>query len=98
MVMSKDPQQKYLFVADAHNDVIWEIDRQSGKTLGNFGRNGTYAGQFHWINSIAMDSKGNIYITETYEGKRVQKFSYKGLGPVTKENQGVVWPTRTSTH
>ncbi len=38
------------------------------------------------------------YITETYEGKRVQKFSYKGLGPVTKENQGVVWPTRTSTH
>ena len=37
MVMSKDPQQKYLFVADAHNDVIWTVERQSGKTLGYFG-------------------------------------------------------------
>ena len=34
MVISKDPQQKYLFVADAHNDVVWTVDRQSGKTLG----------------------------------------------------------------
>ena len=30
--MSKDPQQKYMFVADGHDDVIWILDRQSGKT------------------------------------------------------------------
>jgi hypothetical protein len=41
--------------------------------------------------SIATDSKGNIYTTETYEGKRLQKFVYKGMGTVLKE-QGVVWP------
>ena len=28
-------------------------------------------------------SKGNLYTMETYEGKRVQKFTYKGTGPVT---------------
>ena len=42
--------------------------------------------------SIATDSKGNLYTTETYEGKRVQKFVYKGLGPVRTPNQGVLWP------
>ena len=40
--------------------------------------------------------KGNVYTTETYEGKRVQKFTYKGLGPVDKENQGSVWPRTNS--
>ena len=42
--------------------------------------------------AIAVDSQGNIYTTETYEGKRLQKFVYKGMGPVTTQNQGVVWP------
>ena len=37
--------------------------------------------------------KGNLYTTETYQGRRVQKFLYKGLAPVTKKEQGVVWPT-----
>jgi sugar lactone lactonase YvrE len=32
------------------------------------------AGQFHWIDAIAMDSKGNIYTGEVDTGKRVQKF------------------------
>lgn len=42
--------------------------------------------------SIATDSAGNLYTTETYEGKRIQKFIYKGIGAVTTMNQGVVWP------
>ena len=74
LVLSRDPQQKYLYVADGTNDKVWILDRQSGKTLGNFGRNGTYAGQFHWINAIAMDSRGNIYTGEVEENKRIQKF------------------------
>jgi hypothetical protein len=45
------------------------------------------------VHSIATDSKGNIYTTETYEGKRLQKFRYKGVGAVKRGNQGVVWPT-----
>ncbi|MCY4505612.1 MAG: hypothetical protein OXG35_01425, partial [Acidobacteria bacterium] len=49
-------------------------------------------GQFYGAHSIATDSSGNIYTTETFEGKRVQKFVYKGEGPI-RANQGVVWPS-----
>ncbi len=33
--------------------------------------------------NLAVDAKGNLFITEAYEGKRVQKFTYRGLGPAT---------------
>jgi len=75
MVMSKDAGQKFLYVADGTNNVVWILDRQSGKTLGNFGGNGRYAGQLHWINAIGMDSKGNIYTGEVEQAKRIQKFA-----------------------
>jgi len=60
--------------------------------LTSFGDGGRQPGQFFAVHSIATDSAGNIYTTETYEGKRVQKFLYKGMGPVTKTDQGVLWP------
>jgi hypothetical protein len=75
MVMSKDPQQKYLFVADAHNDVIWTVERQSGRTLGYFGSSGRLAGQLHFPNAIGIDTRGNIYVGEVDNGKRIQKFA-----------------------
>jgi hypothetical protein len=43
------------------------------------------------VHSIATDSKGNIYTTETYEGKRLQKFVLKGMGRVAPA-QGTTWP------
>jgi acetyl esterase/lipase len=46
------------------------------------------------VHSIATDSKGNVYTTETWEGKRLQKFVYKGIGNVMAANQGVLWPKR----
>ena len=98
IAFSKDAQQKYLYLADGRNQKVYVIERQSLQLLTSFGDGGRQPGQFFGAHSIATDSKGNIYITETYEGKRVQKFVYKGLGPVTKENQGVVWPTRTSSN
>lgn len=48
--------------------------------VAGFGGAGHWAGQFYGPHNIAADSKGNLYITETYEGKRVQRFLYKGLG------------------
>jgi DNA-binding beta-propeller fold protein YncE len=75
LAISRDPQQKYLYVADGTNNKVWILDRQSGKTLGSFGSNGRYAGQLHWINAIAMDSKGNIYTGEVEQAKRIQKFA-----------------------
>ncbi len=74
MVISTDPEQKYLFVADASNNVIWSVDRRSGETLGHFGSPGRLAGQLNFPNAISMDSKGNIYTGEVSNGKRIQKF------------------------
>jgi len=58
-----------------------------------FGDGGRQPGQFFGAHGIAVDSKGNIYTTETYEGKRLQKFVYKGIGMVPRA-QGVIWPRR----
>ena len=74
MVISIDPEQKYLFVADASNNVIWSVDRRSGETLGHFSHPGRLAGQLNFPNAISMDSKGNIFTGEVSNGKRIQKF------------------------
>lgn len=92
IAFSKDPEQSYIYLADGKNMKVYIIDRKKLEILTSFGDGGRQPGQFFGTHSIATDSKGNIYTTETYEGKRVQKFVYKGLGPVTKKDQGVVWP------
>jgi DNA-binding beta-propeller fold protein YncE len=90
---SKDPEQKYIYLTDGKNEKVYIIDRQKMEILTSFGDGGRQPGQFYGVHSIAVDSKGNIYTTETYEGKRIQKFVYKGIGPVTKKDQGTVWPS-----
>ena len=93
IAFSRDPEQKFIYLADGKNMKVYIIDRESLEILTSFGDGGRQPGQFFAVHSIATDSKGNIYTTETYEGKRVQKFLYKGMAPVTSEDQGVVWPT-----
>src|SRR5687768_16238171 len=94
IAFSRDPQQRYLYLADGKNERVYIIDRQSLEILTTFGDGGRQPGQFFAVHSIATDSKGNIFTTETYEGKRVQKFVYKGLGAVARKDQGVLWPKR----
>jgi DNA-binding beta-propeller fold protein YncE len=94
IAFSRDPGQKYLYVADGQNMKVHILDRETLAELSAFGDGGRQPGQFYAVHSIATDSKGNIYTTETYEGKRVQKFNYKGIAPVTKANAGTVWPTK----
>jgi DNA-binding beta-propeller fold protein YncE len=96
IAFSRDPQQKYLYVADGMNMRVYIVDRQSLDVLTSFGDGGRQPGQFYAVHSVATDSKGNLYTTETYEGKRVQKFNFKGIGTVPTANQGVLWPTRAA--
>lgn len=93
LAFSKDPQQRFIFLADGTNEKIRVIVRETMMEITNFGDGGRQPGQFFGVHSIATDSKGNIYITETYEGKRLQKFVYKGMGDVAS-SQGTVWPKR----
>lgn len=92
IALSKDPQQKYLYVADGSNMKIHVVERDTLNILTSFGDGGRQPGQFYAVHSIATDSKGNIFTTETYRGQRVQKFLYRGMAAVTKKDQGVVWP------
>lgn len=92
IAFSGDEAQRFLFLADGKNMKIWVIERESMEILTSFGDGGRQPGQFFAVHSIATDSQGNLYTTETYEGKRVQKFVYRGLRPVTARDQGVPWP------
>jgi DNA-binding beta-propeller fold protein YncE len=71
------PDQKVLFVADGHDKKVWMLDRASLETIGSFGDGGRYPGLFYGVGSVAVDSKGNVYTGETFDGKRVQKFVKK---------------------
>jgi DNA-binding beta-propeller fold protein YncE len=97
VALSRDPQQKYLYVADGSNMKVHVLQRDTLEILTTFGDGGRQPGQFYAVHSIATDSKGNIFTTETYRGQRVQKFLYKGVGPVGKRDQGVVWPKPAKT-
>ena len=96
IAFSRDAQQKYMYLADGENSKVHIIQRDSLELLTSFGEGGRQPGSFYGVHSLATDSKGNLYTTETYRGQRVQRFVYRGLSPVTKKDQGVVWPTRRS--
>jgi hypothetical protein len=90
IAFSKDAQQTYIYLADGRNMRIRILRRDTLEELTNFGDGGRQPGQFYAPHSVAVDSRGNLFTTETYEGKRVQKFVYRGLRSVAKE-QGVPW-------
>jgi hypothetical protein len=93
IAFSSDPEQKYIYVADGMNMQVHILDRASLTMLHSFGDGGRQPGQFYAVHSVATDSKGNLYTVETYEGKRLQKFVFKGVGPVSANSRAVVWPT-----
>jgi len=94
IAFSKDAEQKYIYLADGSNEKVYIIQRDTMEILTSFGDGGRQPGEFYAVHSIASDSKGNLFTTETYRGQRVQKFVYKGLAAVTKMDQGVVWPKK----
>jgi DNA-binding beta-propeller fold protein YncE len=96
IAFSRDAAQKYLYLADGKNERVYVMDRDKLEILTWFGDGGRQPGQFFAVHSIASDSKGNVYTTETYEGKRVQKFRYLGVGAVKPGAQGVLWPNSNS--
>lgn len=80
IAFSSDPQQRFVYVADGHDKKVFVLRRDTLDVVSSFGDGGRLAGQFYGVGSLAVDSKGNVYTGETYEGKRVQKFVYKGMG------------------
>jgi DNA-binding beta-propeller fold protein YncE len=71
---SIDPQQTFAIVIDGTNQQVYVLLRKTLEVMSTFGGAGHWAGQFYGAHNLAVDSKGNLFITETYEGKRVQRF------------------------
>lgn len=92
IAFSKDPDQEFIYLADGQNFKISVIDRESMEVLYTFGQGGRQPGTFYAPHSVATDSEGNLYTTETYEGSRVQKFVYQGVRAVTVRENAPTWP------
>ncbi len=86
--------RRCIYVADGKNEPVSVVERTSLTLLTSFGDGGRRPGQLVGVHSIATDSKGNIYTTGNYQGKRPQKFVYKVSGEV-QAKQGVPWPKIT---
>jgi DNA-binding beta-propeller fold protein YncE len=74
LVISRDPEQRWLFLADGRNNQVLTLLRDTGEPQAVLGRPGRYAGEFHWVHDMAIDSRGDLYAGEVDTGKRVQRF------------------------
>jgi DNA-binding beta-propeller fold protein YncE len=76
---SADPAQRFLYVASRSPARIWIYDRKTLQPLDSFGQPGVAPGEFYVLHHMTTDSKGNLYTSEVEDGKRIQKFVFKGL-------------------
>jgi DNA-binding beta-propeller fold protein YncE len=74
LAFSPDPEQRFLYMVDGVNNELRIVERATNEVLARVGRPGRYAGQFHVVHNVAVDSQGNVYTTEVNTGQRVQKF------------------------
>jgi hypothetical protein len=77
VTFSNDANQTWLFVADGQNSTVRVFNRETFAPAGTIGDGGRWPGRFYAVNNVQMDSKGNLFTGEGYEGKRVQKFIRK---------------------
>jgi DNA-binding beta-propeller fold protein YncE len=74
VAFSSDPQQRFLYVADGQDQKVFVLDRETLAVVSSIGGGGRWPGAFFGVGSVAVDSKGNLYTGENFEGKRLQKF------------------------
>jgi hypothetical protein len=74
LLLSRDADQRWLFLADGRNNQVLTLERATGNVVSTLGRPGRYAGEFHWVHDMAIDSQGDLYAGEVDTGKRVQRF------------------------
>ena len=72
--------QKYIVNVDLQSDNTYLLDKATGEALSAFGRcgfapcPGHNAAEFAYGHMTNVDSRGNVYISETITGRRIQKF------------------------
>jgi imidazolonepropionase-like amidohydrolase/sugar lactone lactonase YvrE len=74
IAFSKDPGQAFFYTSDVGSGTVWILDRMKGAIVGGIGGMGQGAGSFIGVHTMAVDSKGNLYVSEGGGGRRTQKF------------------------
>ena len=74
LAFSPDAAQRFIYMVDGVNNELRIVERATNAVLARVGRPGRYAGQFHVVHNVAVDSQGNVYTTEVNTGQRVQRF------------------------
>jgi len=92
IAFSADEDQRYLYVTDGTNDRVYILFRETLAVKTSFGVGGRYPSHFRELGGIAVDAQGNIFTAEDGQGRKVQKFVNIGIGPVTAEHQGALYP------
>jgi len=92
---SRGSRARFMFLARPEREVA-SYSRDAGGDF-ELRRRRRQPGQFYGVHSIASDSKGNLYTTETYEGSACRSIVYKGIGAVGQAT-GVLWPVETKMH
>jgi DNA-binding beta-propeller fold protein YncE len=80
LAFSKDRDQRLIYVTDGEEQLLWTITHRDGRTLGSYGRPGHMAGDFTYVHTVDVDSRGDIYTAETVGGRRVQRFLVEARG------------------
>jgi DNA-binding beta-propeller fold protein YncE len=82
--VSRDKEQKFMYVLDGSNKAIHVLERQTLEIVSNIGGHaGHNAREFFHAHSVAEDSKGNLFIGEVNNGQRYYKYAFKGMGQAT---------------
>jgi len=97
--VSLDRENRFLYVVDSGNDVVDVFDADNYKFLRQIGKPSrkheqTEPGTFSIPEGAAVDSEGNVYVTDTFnnrveifdaEGKFISMFGQNGDGPADFE-------------
>jgi hypothetical protein len=78
MAFSRGRDQRLIYVVDGEEQLVWTLSHAHGNTLASYGRPGHMAGEFSYAHTLALDSKGNLYVAETIGGRRIQRFRVVG--------------------
>jgi sugar lactone lactonase YvrE len=74
IAFSTDQTQTFFYTSDVGSGTVWILNRAMGVVVSGIGSMGHHAGQFVGVHTMAVDSKGNLYVSEGGGGRRSQKF------------------------
>lgn len=93
--LSRDNEQRYLYVADGSNKAIHILDRRTMTLLDSIGGHGGHnAREFFHLHSLAArpDSRGHLYVGEVNQGQRYYRLRFTGMGPPENPGYSTVAP------